>query len=140
MNNSLIKDLMTTNSSIRAHENFSLSSCLLDMTNSWHQQSKLRSLGARLINFTCTPLTAFLDTIAHLALGIFTILGSAVLGTVWDFGMSLMGRKRFSVLRTVGGFINLTNALLGRCGKRRLYFSFNHASISSVHFDVNYYI
>ncbi len=103
---------MLQNSSIRPHEDFSLTGNLLEVTNQWHKNSYLGSLGARVVNATCTPFTALIDTVAHLALGTFTVCGgSFIAGSIWNLGILLAGRNRWSVLRFEGGLINLANAL-----------------------------
>lgn len=103
---------MSENSSIRSHEDFSITGQLLEITQQWHRRSNLGSLAARAVNLTCTPLTAVIDTVAHLVLGTFTICGGSLVGgTLWNAGVSLAGYQCWSVLRTKGGAINLANAL-----------------------------
>ncbi len=103
---------MLQNSSLRAHEDFSLTGNLLEVTSEWQKKSNLGSFGARIVNLTCTPFTALIDAAAHLALGTFTVCGGSLIGgSIWNFGIHLAGRNRWSVLRFEGGLINLINAL-----------------------------
>lgn len=101
------------------HEDFSLTRMLTFFTNSWYQESKnenvswgsfmLGRIGSRIVNLLILP-TALIDSIAHVAIGIFTFTIGAPLGLLynarqWFLGLEMQSRITFS-----GGIINLMNA------------------------------
>jgi hypothetical protein len=108
-----------TSTNLNYNENFSLTYSLTIMTNNWYQNTKadnasygtlfLGSIGSRLVNILITP-AAFIDTISHLFVGIFTLGLAAPAGKIynfiqWNFDSNL--RSKFSF---AGGIINFMNA------------------------------
>ncbi len=97
------------------HENFSLTRILTSFTHSWYKESKNKSaawgaflwneFGPRAVNLLILP-TALIDSIAHVAMGVFTLTIGAPLNFLYN-ARSLEEQRRFTFS---GGIINLMNA------------------------------
>lgn len=96
---------------LKTHEDFSLTGMLLKKTSKWHQESDIGSLGARIVNLVATPLTASIDTVAHLALSMLTIGGLSELGVLYNGCAWLFSSQSTWPFTFTGGLINLYQAL-----------------------------
>lgn len=99
------------NNCLQAHEEFSLTGKLLEVTQKWDQKTNLGFLGTRLVNLTCTPFTALIDAVAHLALGALSICGLSQLGMIYNGVAYLLSSEKRSPITFTGGLINLAQGL-----------------------------
>ncbi len=106
-------------SSYYFHENFSLTRALTGLTNAWYQESikcsnywgpfLLGRFGSRLVNLLILP-TSLADSIAHVAMAVFTVCAGIPLGLLYNarqWFLGLEGQSRFTLS---GAIINLMNA------------------------------
>lgn len=101
---------MTIASQLQYYEGFSLTEKLIHTTYSWHKDSFYGSLGARIVNLTCTPFTEFIDGVAQLTLAALSLCGLSQLGWTYNFGAKVVKSPDRFPITFSGGIINVKNA------------------------------
>lgn len=111
--------LLVSRKTLESQEKMSFIKVLTNWTNKHYQKAKSKdagfgtilagSIGSRIINILIVP-TALIDTVDHLATGIFTLGIGAPIGKVYNFIQWCRNNPKRSRFSFAGGIINFMNA------------------------------